>query len=29
MEALDGDHVTIVLSPEEDPQQVVDLLHGT
>lgn len=28
MEALDGDQVTIALSPEEDPQQVVDLLHG-
>ena len=29
MEAVDGDQVTIALSPEEDPQQVVDLLHGT
>lgn len=29
MEALDGDEVTIALSPEEDPQQVVDLLRGT
>lgn len=28
-EALDGDEVTIGLAPEDDPQEVIDLLHGT
>ncbi|MCP2638472.1 hypothetical protein K0817_018110 [Microbacterium sp. HD4P20] len=29
MEPLDGDRVTIALSPEEDPLEVVDLIRGT
>jgi len=28
IEPLNGDQVTIALSPEEDPQEVVDLLRG-
>lgn len=29
MEALDGDQVTIALSPDDDPQQIVDLIYNT
>lgn len=29
MEALDGDQVTIALSPDDDPQQIVDLIYIT
>lgn len=29
MEALDGDQVTIALAPDDDPQQIVDLIHNT
>jgi hypothetical protein len=29
MEPLDDDEVTIALSPDDDPQRIVDLIHRT
>jgi hypothetical protein len=29
MEALEGDQVTIALSPDDDPQRIADLIHNT